>query len=135
MQPAASAPPPIKKADAVERPQVFQHVGLLVNEPPGTGRFALYLVVQRIQTNGESAAASTADEPVAASTMHESFRIIGQSIRRKSLVLRVRETQHSHHRGSDWVAFLHAFHGQACCPTAHTGRSAFCPSLDDRTAS
>ena len=25
-----------KKADVVEHPQVFDHVGLLVNEPPGT---------------------------------------------------------------------------------------------------
>jgi hypothetical protein len=25
-----------KKTDVVEHPQVFDHVGLLVNEPPGT---------------------------------------------------------------------------------------------------
>ena len=25
-----------KKADVAEHPQVFDHVGLLVNEPPGT---------------------------------------------------------------------------------------------------
>jgi len=25
-----------KKADVVEHPEVFDHVGLLVNEPPGT---------------------------------------------------------------------------------------------------
>jgi hypothetical protein len=25
-----------KKADVVERPEAFDHVGLLVNEPPGT---------------------------------------------------------------------------------------------------
>ena len=37
----------IKKADVVEHPEVFHHVGLLVNEPPGTGRFALYLVVRQ----------------------------------------------------------------------------------------
>jgi hypothetical protein len=25
-----------KKADVIERPEAFHHVGLLVNEPPGT---------------------------------------------------------------------------------------------------
>jgi hypothetical protein len=25
----------MKKADVIERPQAFHHVGLLVNEPPG----------------------------------------------------------------------------------------------------
>jgi len=29
------APPQTKKADVVEHPEVFDHVGLLVNEPPG----------------------------------------------------------------------------------------------------
>jgi len=29
------APPSIKKADVIERPKAFQHVGLLFNEPPG----------------------------------------------------------------------------------------------------
>jgi hypothetical protein len=28
--------PSTKKADVAERPEVFYHVGLLVNEPPGT---------------------------------------------------------------------------------------------------
>jgi len=37
----------IKKADVVEYPRVFDHVGLLMNEPPGPDpnricRFALY---------------------------------------------------------------------------------------------
>jgi hypothetical protein len=26
----------MKKADVIERPEAFHHVGLLVNEPPGT---------------------------------------------------------------------------------------------------
>jgi hypothetical protein len=30
-----SAPPDTKKADAIAHPKVFDHVGLLVNEPPG----------------------------------------------------------------------------------------------------
>jgi len=30
------APPQAKKADVVEHPEVFDHVGLLVNQPPGT---------------------------------------------------------------------------------------------------
>ena len=29
-------PPPTKKAEVVEHPQVFDHVGLLASEPPGT---------------------------------------------------------------------------------------------------
>ena len=29
-----------KKADAAEHPEVFHRVGLLFNEPPGTGRAA-----------------------------------------------------------------------------------------------
>jgi uncharacterized membrane protein YagU involved in acid resistance len=29
------APPKTKKADVVEHPEVFDHVGLLVNGPPG----------------------------------------------------------------------------------------------------
>ena len=32
-----SVPPrPLKKADVAEYPEVFDHVGLLFNEPPGT---------------------------------------------------------------------------------------------------
>jgi hypothetical protein len=39
-----------KKADVVEHPQVFHHVGILVNGPPDFGRVALYLVIRlRIQ--------------------------------------------------------------------------------------
>src|SRR4029453_11497815 len=37
-----------KKADVAEHPEVFDHVGLLVNKPPGTGRGALQLVVRRL---------------------------------------------------------------------------------------
>ena len=37
-----------KEADVVEHLEVFRHVGLLTNEPPGTGRVAFYLVVRRI---------------------------------------------------------------------------------------
>jgi len=33
---AAVAAPKAKKTDVVEHPQVFDHVGLLVNEPPGS---------------------------------------------------------------------------------------------------
>ena len=40
-----------KKADAAEHPLVFDHVGLLANEPLGTGRVALHLVVRRLRTN------------------------------------------------------------------------------------
>jgi hypothetical protein len=29
-------PPRTKKADVIEHPKVFDHVGLLVNEPPGS---------------------------------------------------------------------------------------------------
>jgi hypothetical protein len=35
-----------KKADAVEHGEVFDRVGLLVNEPPGNGRVALHLVIR-----------------------------------------------------------------------------------------
>jgi hypothetical protein len=33
----AAVPQHRKKADAAEHPEVFGHVGLLVNEPPATG--------------------------------------------------------------------------------------------------
>jgi hypothetical protein len=33
-----------------EHPEVFRHVGLLVNEPPGTGRIALYLVIRNFDS-------------------------------------------------------------------------------------
>ena len=36
-----------KKADVVEHPEVFDHVGLLVQRAPRLGRVALYLVVRR----------------------------------------------------------------------------------------
>jgi hypothetical protein len=32
----AKSDPKAKKADVAEHPEVFDHVGLLVNEPPGT---------------------------------------------------------------------------------------------------
>ena len=32
----ATCPTRTKKADVAEHPQVFDHVGLLVNQPPGT---------------------------------------------------------------------------------------------------
>ena len=35
-----------KKADVAEHREVFNHVGLLFNEPPGTGRAALYIVIR-----------------------------------------------------------------------------------------
>jgi len=35
-----------KKADVAEDPKVFYRVGLLINEPPGAGRAALYLVIR-----------------------------------------------------------------------------------------
>jgi hypothetical protein len=38
-----------KKADVAEHPEVFDHVGLLFNEPPGTGRAALYIVIRRFE--------------------------------------------------------------------------------------
>jgi hypothetical protein len=37
----------IKKADVAEHPGVFDHVGLLSNEPLGAGRVALHLVIRR----------------------------------------------------------------------------------------
>jgi hypothetical protein len=40
-----------KKADVAEDPKVFCHVGLLINEPPGTCRVAPYLVVRRLQNS------------------------------------------------------------------------------------
>src|SRR6185503_15002328 len=36
-----------KKADVAEHPKVFDHVGLLVNQPPGINRAAVVLVVRR----------------------------------------------------------------------------------------
>src|ERR1700738_4313578 len=36
-----------KKADVMEHPRVFHHVGLLVNEPPSNGQAALYVVIRR----------------------------------------------------------------------------------------
>ena len=38
-----------KKADVVEYPEEFDHVGLLVNRPPGHSRVALSLVVRRLR--------------------------------------------------------------------------------------
>ncbi len=35
-----------KETDVVEHPEVFDHVGLLVNEPPGFHRSALHLVIR-----------------------------------------------------------------------------------------
>ncbi|MBN2290961.1 MAG: hypothetical protein JXM70_00965, partial [Pirellulales bacterium] len=35
-----------KKADVVKHPKVFDHAGLLVNEPPRLNRVALYLVIR-----------------------------------------------------------------------------------------
>src|ERR1700730_5888576 len=39
--------PRIKKTDVAERPEAFDHVGLLVNGPPDTRRVALHLVIRR----------------------------------------------------------------------------------------
>ena len=39
-----------KKADVVEHPGVFHHVGLLANEPPRHGRVALYLVIRQFRS-------------------------------------------------------------------------------------
>ena len=36
-----------KKADVAEHPKVFDHVGLLFNEPPRQGRVVLHLVIRR----------------------------------------------------------------------------------------
>jgi hypothetical protein len=36
MKVASIKSPAMKKADVVERPKAFHHVGLLANEPPGT---------------------------------------------------------------------------------------------------
>jgi hypothetical protein len=33
---AAQQPTRTKKADVAEHPQVFDHIGLLIDEPPGT---------------------------------------------------------------------------------------------------
>jgi len=38
-----------KKADVAEHPEVFDHVGLPVNEPPGQSRIALHLVIRQIR--------------------------------------------------------------------------------------
>ena len=35
MTPILRPPPQAKKADVMEHPEAFDHVGLLVNEPPG----------------------------------------------------------------------------------------------------
>ena len=40
-----------QKADVAEHPRAFDHVGLLFNEPPRHGRFALYSVIRRLQLN------------------------------------------------------------------------------------
>ena len=37
-----------KKADVAEHPEVFHHVGLLVNGPSGRSRVALQLVIRQI---------------------------------------------------------------------------------------
>lgn len=36
-----------KKADAAEHPEVFDHVGLLFNEPSGRNRIAPHLIIRR----------------------------------------------------------------------------------------
>jgi hypothetical protein len=41
-----------KKAAVVQHPQVFDHVGLLANEPPGHGRVALHQVIQHVRGKG-----------------------------------------------------------------------------------
>ena len=38
---------PQKKTDVAEHPEVFDHVGILVNEPPRQDRVALCLVIRR----------------------------------------------------------------------------------------
>lgn len=43
-----------KKADVVEHPKVLHRVGLLANEPPGTGRIALYLVVRNFDQSQDT---------------------------------------------------------------------------------
>jgi hypothetical protein len=40
-----------KKADVAEHLEVFDHVGLLFNEPPGIHRAALHLVIRRLRSN------------------------------------------------------------------------------------
>jgi hypothetical protein len=42
-----------KKTDVVKHPEVFDHVGLLVNKPPGTSRVALHLVFRRLRFKTE----------------------------------------------------------------------------------
>ena len=49
---ALRRPIAMKKADVAEHPKVFDHVGLLINEPPGKGRAAPYLVIRHSGGSG-----------------------------------------------------------------------------------
>ena len=47
----------MKKADVAEHREVFDDVGLLFNEPPETGRAALYIVIRRLKLAKQSSLA------------------------------------------------------------------------------
>jgi hypothetical protein len=53
MVPSVEARLQTQKADVTEHPEVFHHIGLLVNEPPGTDRGALYLVIRNFDPIAE----------------------------------------------------------------------------------
>jgi hypothetical protein len=36
-----------QKTDVAEHPEVFRHIGLLFNEPPGSARLPFYLVIRK----------------------------------------------------------------------------------------
>jgi hypothetical protein len=55
--------PRTKKADVAEHSQAFDHVGLLVNKPPGQGRVALHLVVRRLGIDFSRSHADIAGAP------------------------------------------------------------------------
>jgi hypothetical protein len=56
LRPTTSA----KKTDVADHPGVIDHVGLLVNEPSGPCRFALYLVIRKLQYRLNLSAANLA---------------------------------------------------------------------------
>jgi hypothetical protein len=80
-----------KKADVAEYPQVFDHVGLLANEPPGTAQVALHLVI-RHQFQWEIAIQSAATLPIpalyAANGQRQEHGFLPGNIRCRSHTLR-----------------------------------------------
>ena len=67
-----------KKTDVAEHPKAFHHVGLLVNEPPGTDRAALYIVIRKFRLK---TCVPPAEDSRGLQCVFSSTRIIGHNPR------------------------------------------------------